>query len=149
MKQNYRIALIIIALLFSVYQSNSQCKSFAKEKAKTQLTPYIHDGNFNSMYFTEGEVAEMFKAFYSGQSYRMIIASDDNLPAVEFKILDSERKVLFDNTEHKLVQKWDFKLESSQQLIISIKVPVSKEHLDSPDNLDVGCVAVLFGFINN
>jgi hypothetical protein len=148
MKPQYRI-LILIALLFSFYQSNSQCKSFAKEKSRTHLPPYIHDGNFNSMYFNEGEVAEMFKSFYSGQSYRMVVASDDKLPPVEFKILDSERKVLFDNTEHKMVQKWDFRLEASQQLIISIKVPVSKEHVDNPDNIDFGCVAVLFGFVNH
>jgi hypothetical protein len=38
---------------------------------------------------------------------------------------------------------WDFKLESSQQLKIVVKVPVSAKKTEFPNS---GCVAIMFGF---
>jgi hypothetical protein len=53
------------------------------------------------------------------------------------------KNVLFDNREHNKTRVWDFNLESSQQLKIAVKVPVSGEESEYPAS---GCVAIMFGF---
>jgi len=62
---------------------------------------------------------------------------------VEFKIVDTRNgKVLYDNSLNDYDWKWDFNLESSQQLKIMVKVPVPETNVDEPQE---GCVAIMFG----
>jgi len=97
MKKIFQVLIIltIIALIPSI--GNAQCKSFAKKVCKAELTPYIHDGNFNAAILTEGEDAELYKTFYAGQNYRIYICGSDALPEIEFQVLDVNRNVLYDN----------------------------------------------------
>ena len=44
------------------------------------------------------------------------------------------------------MMKWDFNLESSQQLKIVVKVPVAEENVEEPAE---GCVAIMFGFMDD
>ncbi|HBX49601.1 MAG: hypothetical protein A2W98_05935 [Bacteroidetes bacterium GWF2_33_38] len=144
-----RIILLIVATAITfafATESNAQCKNFAQKICKLELLPYIHDGIYNATTLAEGETAELFKTFYSGQEYRLAICGDDMLPRVEFEVLDGERNVLFSNKNNNYSKVWDFKLESSQQLIISIQVPTNDK---MSDQLASGCVAVLVGFLNN
>ena len=142
MKNIYQ-AIIILAILVSVpFLGKSQCKSFAKNVCKLELVPYIHDGNYNAAILTEGEDAELYKTFYANQNYRIYICSSESLPPIEFQVLDVERNVLYDNRKSDFNKLWDFKLESSQQLIISLRVKNSE---DETEELISGCVAIMFG----
>ena len=49
----------------------------------------------------------------------------------------------YDNRQHDMTGTWDFTLESSQQLKIVVKVPVSAQKAEFPNS---GCVAIMFGF---
>lgn len=141
------VVLSVIALFFVVpTTSNAQCKNFAKKICKLELLPYIHDGIYNATTLAEGETAELYKTFYSGQEYRIAICGDDLIPKIEFEVMDSDRNILFSNKSKNFTKVWDFKLESSQQLIISIQVPTNDK---VTDQLSSGCVAVLVGFLNN
>jgi len=122
---------------------NAQCKQFAKKTCKVGLTPYQHDGNYHAALLLEGEEAELYKTFYSETDYRIGVCGAGNLNDIEFKIVDSNGKVLYNNREHDFEWKWDFKLESSQQLKIVVKVPVSNGESLEPAE---GCVAIMFGF---
>ncbi|MBN1416517.1 MAG: hypothetical protein JW973_15540 [Bacteroidales bacterium] len=137
-------ALFIIAALFAVdTTTHAQCKGFAKKICKQELTPYIHDGNYDlSAILTEGEEADLYKTFYSGQNYRMVVCGAEPLTKIEFKVMDAYKNVIYDNREHNLSMTWDFKLEASQQLRIVIKVPVSDKQAEYPFS---GCVAILYG----
>lgn len=136
------IAILVSSLSFS---ASAQCKGFAKKVCKLSLVPYIHDGNYDAAILTEGEEAELYKTCYAGQQYRIVVCGSESVPQVEFKVIDANRNVLFDNTKHKMVPSWDFKLEASQQLKIVVKVPVSaKKKADS--EIISGCVAIMFGF---
>jgi hypothetical protein len=138
--------IIVLAIAVSVpLAANAQCKNFAKKICKLELLPYVHDGIYNATVLSEGETAELYKTFYSGQEYRVSICGDENLPPIQFQVLDAERNVLYDNKKHNFSKSWDFKLESSQQLIISIQVQTSDE---LSDQILSGCVAVLVGFMN-
>ena len=142
MKRIYQTLIILTILALVPFYSNAQCKSFAKKVCKLELTPYIHDGNFNAAVLTEGEDAELYKTFYANQNYRIYICGSDALPEIEFQVLDVNRNVLYDNRKNDYSRLWDFKLQSSQQLIISLRVKNSEEE---SDELISGCVAIMFG----
>lgn len=142
MKKIYQILIVLTVLALIPFHGKTQCKSFAKKVCKLELTPYIHDGNFNAAILTEGEDAELYKTFYSGQNYRIYICGSAALPDIEFQVLDVNRNVLYDNRRSNYSRIWDFKLESSQQLIISLRVRNNEEEADE---LISGCVAIMFG----
>jgi len=146
MKKIYQILIVLTVLALIPFQGNAQCKSFAKKVCKLELSPYIHDGNFNAAILTEGEDAELYKTFYAGQNYRIYICGSDALPEIEFQVLDVNRNVLYDNRKNDYSRIWDFDLESSQQLIISLRVKNSEEETDE---LVSGCVAIMFGIKEN
>ncbi|PLX01127.1 MAG: hypothetical protein C0594_14275 [Marinilabiliales bacterium] len=140
------IATILLSFIaLSPVVSNAQCKSFAKKICKSILEPYVHDGIYNATVLSEGETAELFKTFYSGQEYRIAVCGAEDIPNVEFQVLDAERNVLYSNTDNDYSKTWDFKLEASQQLIIAIQVQTADE---LSDEIASGCVAVLIGFMN-
>ena len=142
MKKIYQILIILTILALIPIYGNSQCKSFAKKVCRLELEPYIHDGNFNAAVLTEGEDAELYKTFYAGQNYRIYVCGSGALPDIEFQVLDVSRNVLYDNRKRDYSRIWDFKLESSQQLIISLRVRNSE---GETDELVSGCVAIMFG----
>jgi hypothetical protein len=143
-----KIFVSFIILIMAVAVSNvasAQCKNFAKKICKLELLPYVHDGIYNATVLSEGETAELYKTFYAGQEYRVTVCGDENLPPIQFQVLDAERNVLYDNKKYNYAKSWDFKLQSSKQLIISIQVQTSDE---LHDQILSGCVAVLVGFMN-
>ena len=137
----------LLAFMISIPMAmNAQCKQFAKNTCKAGLEPYQHDGNYHAALLIEGEEAELYKTFYSDRDYRIGVCGAHNLEAVEFKVVDTrDGKVLFDNSLHDHDWKWDFNLESSQQLKIMVKVPVPDANLDEPQE---GCVAIMFGSLD-
>lgn len=135
---------ILIALVFSLPQTGkAQCKGFAKKVCKAELDPFIHDGNYHAAILTEGEEAELYKTFYSDQEYRIAICGSVGLPNVEFQIVDAHRNVLYINRNDNYTNTWDFKLDSSQQLKIVVKVLKAGDGTEEPVS---GCVAIMFGF---
>ena len=142
MKKLSNIIFILIILFAFPLTGKSQCKHFAQQVCKKELAPYIHDGNYNAAILTEGESAEMYKTFYANQNYRIHICGSDALPDIHFQILDVDRNVLYDNKKDDYTSSWDFKAQSSQQLIISLKVKNSNKNTEEPQS---GCVAIMIG----
>jgi hypothetical protein len=137
----YMITLTLAVLI--ALPSQAQCKGFAKKICKLELANYIHDGNYHAAILTEGEEAELYKTFYAGQKYRLAVCGSGDLPAVEYQVVDAYKNVLFDNKQHNMAGTWDFSVESSQQMKIVVKVPVSANKSEYPNS---GCVAIMFGF---
>ena len=134
----------IVACMFILPTTlNAQCKQFAKNTCKAGLDPYQHDGNYHAALLIEGEEAELYKTFYSKRNYRIGVCGAPNLLKIEFKVIDTRSgKVLYDNSMHENDWKWDFNLESSQQLKIMVKVQIPDGNVDEPEE---GCVAIMFG----
>jgi hypothetical protein len=137
------IVLTVLLSLIGSGEAAAQCKGFAKSLCKKELGAYLHDGNYHAAVLVEGEEAELYKTFYSDLDYRLVICGADGLPPIEFSVLDATGKVLFSNREGGLTNIWDFKLESSQQLKIMIKVTTFGIKDELPAS---GCVAIMFGF---
>lgn len=136
---------LLVALLVFTFNLNAgaQCKAFAKKDCLPKLAPYTHDGNYHAAVLVEGEEAELYKTFYSDMDYRVAIVGESKLPEVEFRILDANKNVLYSNTDNKYADTWDFKLQSSQQLKLVVKVTSFNQAGDTPAS---GCVAIMFGF---
>lgn len=145
MKRIIQISFILtLFFAFGSFNANAQCKGFAKKICKAELGSYTHDGNYHAAILVEGEEAELYKTFYSDQEYRVAICGSENLPDIEFKVLDANKTVLYSNADNDFSRTWDFKLESSQQLKLVIKVTTFEELSDDPAS---GCVAIMFGFM--
>lgn len=143
MKKVFQFSLVLALLACVPVVLNAQCKGFAKNICKVELEPFIHDGNYHAAILTVGEEAELYKTFYSDTDYRIAICGSDALPNIEFRVIDSERNVLYTNRSNNYSRIWDFRLESSQQLKLFIKVPASE---GASEEIISGCVAIMFGF---
>jgi hypothetical protein len=140
----YRLIPVLVLFIFATSVNvEAQCKAFCKKVCLPKLGNYTHDGNYHSAILVEGEEAELYKTFYSDMDYRVAICGEDSLPAIEFKILDSNKNVLYSNKDSNYAAVWDFKLQSSQQLKFIIKVTSFNKSEETPAS---GCVSIMFGF---
>ncbi|NMC37805.1 MAG: hypothetical protein GYA41_05730 [Bacteroidales bacterium] len=137
------IPILALLIILSDHDINAQCKAFAKQTCIPALESFTHDGNYHAATLVAGEEAELYKTFYSGMEYRLAVCGDENLPPVEFRVLDANRNVLYSNKESNYSKTWDFKLEASQQLKIVVRVTSAGSQAVTPPS---GCVAIMFGF---
>lgn len=137
------IPILTLILLANSLSVNGQCKAFAKKVCIPELGAYTHDGNYHAAILVEGEEAELYKTFYSDMEYRVAICGDEKLPDVEFRVLDANKNVLYSNKDANYARTWDFKLQSSQQLKLIVKVNSFNKSGETPVS---GCVAIMFGF---
>jgi hypothetical protein len=145
MKKIFHFTVAIAFLTLLPLSVNAQCKGFAKKICKVELAPYIHDGNYHAAILTIGEEAELYKTFYSDTDYRIAVCGSTNLPDIEFRVIDSDRNVLYSNRDKEYSMTWDFRLDASQQLKIFVKVPTAE---GLPEDITSGCVAIMFGFLD-
>ena len=143
MTKLYRIIPTLALILFTSVIVDAQCKAFAKKSCLPLLGSYTHDGNYHAAVLVAGEEAELYKTFYSDMDYRVAICGEDNLPNIEFYVMDSNRNILYSNKDNNYSKTWDFKLQSSQQLKLVIKVSASRQSGSVPAS---GCVSIMFGF---
>lgn len=144
MKNIFSIITFSIALLFFIpdhSQAQTKCKEFAKNVCKEKLKPFFHDGNYNVAILSEGEKAELYKTFYTGQEYRIAICAEEPLLGVEFVIKDENRRVLYSNKDDNHNAIWDFSIEGTQQMIVSLMVLEDRIKKSKRK----GCVAIMFG----
>ena len=139
----YRIIPILALFLITSVIADAQCKAFAKRDGLPLLSGYVHDGNYHAAVLVAGEEAELYKTFYSDMDYRVAICGEATLPDIEFLIIDANRNIIYSNKENNYSKTWDFKLQSSQQLRIVIKVNAASR---TGSALPSGCVSIMFGF---
>ncbi len=132
---------VLFFLLLSSMQGHAQCIGFAKNIARPLLGDFVHDGNYSATILGEGESAELYKTFFEGVEYRLVVAGVNTLPQIRITVTDMHKMVLFDNAHHNFSQKWDFYMQTTQKLVVKIKV---LENDDAETNTG-GCVAILFG----
>ena len=137
--------LFFFGVIFGL-QSNvfGQCKSFTKNECKPKLSPYIYNGQLNSAVLNEGDIAELMITFYSNQDYRIVVCAAEEFGGVEFKLKDVNDQELFTNTDHDMVDFWDFHTKSTQQLMIEVSIPQTS----TGDLYKSGCVSILVGFLD-
>ena len=135
--------IIFAITLFIPEIGVAQCKSFTKKHCISELGDYNFNGQLNTAILSKGQEAELMLSFYSGQKYRMYVCSEEQLGEVEYVIMDTDRNIVYES-KGKEAKLFDFKVPSTQQLILRVEVSgeSTKHALDFQ-----GCVSILVGFI--
>lgn len=136
------LLLLFLVMFLPAYLSvGAQCAGFAKAVVKPELSPFVHDGNFNATILGEGERIVLRKTVFDDIKYRLVVKGVPELPQVRFKLIDDGGDILFDNADHDFTSKWDFDVQTTRSLSVEITVPEDDD--ESSDK--GGCVAILFG----
>jgi hypothetical protein len=98
---------------------------------------FISDGQVYQAFLTE-EAAEFETTLYGGSTYRVVTSAGIKDNFVVFSIIDEEGTVLFTNEKYKNAKYWDFKVESTINCKIELKLDLERK--------SSGCVTMLIGF---
>lgn len=134
--------ILFVVLLFPTLSHAQSCRAFTKKTCRPALENYIHNGQVNSAVLFPGDKADMMLTFYSGQKYRLLVCAQEQLGDVTFRVLDIDRNELY-NSKSKNSNTFDFKVASTQQLVVEVSVP---ESTTTHDMEFQGCISILVGF---
>jgi hypothetical protein len=130
--------LLCLLALFPGF-SRAQCDTVANVCAKNMARQFLSDGQeYRALLLNNDETAEFHSVFYGGTTYRVVACSgliDGNLV---FSVFDSDRNLLFTNSDYKNAPYWDFKVNSTLDCIIEARL--------GGENQGSGCAVVLIGF---
>ncbi len=136
------IAALAGAFLLLSASAQAQCRSFAKNKCVPELAPYKFNETFNGAQLAPGEEAEVNLTFYSGQEYRVMVCVHPILGEVNWKLVDTNNKTVFESLADEPKKHFDLKAASTTQMKVVVWVPTRGKS----DMIHVGCVAILTGF---
>ncbi|CAN5372361.1 hypothetical protein BH09BAC5_BH09BAC5_17080 [soil metagenome] len=121
----------------------AQCsKTWVRKKCVPKISPFIHNGQMNTTTLKEGGKMETTLTFYSGQDYRILICSEETLEEISFTVSDMNGKIIFDSKNHNNTDVWDFKVKTTTDLKVEVKVGKN----EMGNGTATGCVSVLVGF---
>ncbi len=141
MKRLIIISFLISGLLLG-QKAHAQCVKFAEEVGLSLLNTdqYRHDGYLNSIQLASGENIDVVKPFFAGRKYRIVVIADSKVfKHVNFKIINSNNIVIYNNKADDYTSIWEFSPQESQNYIISVQVP------DANTGYKRGCVAIITG----
>ncbi|MDZ4822775.1 MAG: hypothetical protein SH856_04905 [Flavobacteriales bacterium] len=133
------LLLIATALPLATF---AQCRSFTKSNCLPVLQGYVQNDNYNSAVLVPGDEAELLLTFYAGKDYRIVVCAQPRIGDVDYEITDTNQELIHrGNTRDTNI--FDFRMATTQQLIVRIQVPeLTHETAIVPD----GCVAVMVGY---
>ncbi len=145
MKQTYFLkAIVAICIIaFSTPAVNAQCSTFLKKKCMPKIQPFQLNGQVNTSTLTSGQKTSLNLTFYSGQDYRIVVCGQPQLGDLSFKVMDLNKKVVFDSRKNDSPDFWDFKVKNTQQFVVEVQVPESES---TSSVLPTGCVSIMVGF---
>ncbi len=140
MKRIIFVLFLLVAIL--PFYSYAQCNGYSKQTCLPKLNNYIHTGQLNSTKISPGEKVEFMMTFYQGQEYRIIVCAEETLENIVFKVRDTKRRLIYESSGESGLS-FNFKVASTQQLIITLIVP---ETIDKEKNDTKGCISTIVGF---
>jgi hypothetical protein len=137
----YLLALILLAI---PALSEAQCRAFTKNTCLPMLEDYIQNDNYNSAVLVPGDEAEILLTFYANKQYRLAICGHPRLGEVQFEVLDANQEMIYSNKNSTAENKniFDFKMQTTQQLIVRVRVPDNDGAAIKPE----GCVSIMVGY---
>jgi len=133
---------ILIWMAGIVQKIDAQCVTFAENIGLTLLNTenYRHDGYLNSIQLSSGENIDVVKPFFAGKKYRIVVVADSKVfDHVNFKIVNPNKIVIYNNKADDYTSIWEFTPQESQNFIISVQMP------DTKPGFKRGCVAIITG----
>lgn len=140
------ILLLFAIIIFSKNiqaQASASCKNFAKSGFDILDTAvFVHDGRYNALKLSEGDKIDVYKPFYKGRTYKIVVLSEENLQELSFKVINIQRQTLYESETLENAQYWEYTPEKNENLIITVEIPGTEDE----EKIETGCVAVIVGY---
>ncbi|MCB0397024.1 MAG: hypothetical protein KDD36_10240 [Flavobacteriales bacterium] len=130
---------LVFFVVLGVSSSFAQCKGLAKSSCVPQLGDFLPNGRLYQSVLDKGSSGELHMVLNGGQQYRIITCADDKIGNTEWKLLDGNGNVVFDNTEHNNAQVWDIVVNTTQEFTMILETGVK-------NGVGRGCSCVLIGY---
>lgn len=138
MKRIFLLLSLALGLSLSSTDANAQCDTIATICAQNFTKDYLSDGQEYRALLLDDQTAEFHLTLYGGSIYRFGACSGLNNGNLFFRVYDDERNEIFSNKEHEISPYWDFKVESTLEVIVEANLNELKA--------SSGCAVLLVGF---
>lgn len=136
MKKSIAILTFLIFNLSFFFRAEAQCDTIASVCSRHIISPFISDGQQYRALLLADQTAEFHATFYGGGTYRIAACTGLKDGVLLFSVYDEQRNLLFSNKEFKNSPYWDFKVNSTMDVILEATLGGAQS----------GCAVVLIGF---
>ncbi len=143
MKKSKLILLLLIIITLKYEIGHTQCTEFVTSKGFDVLDTgqFVPEGRFDAMTLSQGDYLKVYKSFFRGKSYKVVVIADDVIPDLKFQVKSMQGDVIYDNSNATDPQTWEYTSDKNQNLIIKVELPPTPGTVPKS-----GCVAVILGY---
>tara|TARA_R110002096_G_scaffold432341_4_gene649087 strand:- start:11408 stop:11830 length:423 start_codon:yes stop_codon:yes gene_type:complete len=138
MNKLIKIVFSICIICLASLAANAQCDTIATVCQNNFSKAYLSDGQDYRALLIEDQTAEFHLTLYGGSVYRFGGCSGLENGNLIFRLYDEERNELFSNAEQQMAPYWDFKVNSTLDIIVEANLNLEK--------ISSGCAVLLVGF---
>lgn len=137
-------SLFLLSLTGSAQQTCDSlagvCKKMLKTPGKSadKKAIFVSDGQTYRAFLKDDEASEFQTTFFGGNTYRIAASAGTRENYVIFEVHDNQGNLIFSSADHKNAPYWDFKVESSLDVVINMRLDSNKK--------SSGCAVMLIGF---
>ncbi len=119
----FKMVLVICGFIIVNTASAQISDTVSNICAKHLESQFISDGQqYKALLMNADETAEFHTTLYGGTLYRIAACSGLNDGNLIFSVYDTERNLLFTNSEFKNAPYWDFKIKNTLDCVIEAKL---------------------------
>ncbi len=124
MKKGILKLVLAVGGFIAINSASAQiADTIASQCARHLESQFISDGQqYRALLMNTDETAEFHTTLYGGTLYRIAACSGLSDGNLIFSVYDSERNLLFTNSEFKNAPYWDFKITNSLDCVIEAKL---------------------------
>jgi len=137
-----QIFLILFSLFILSNYINAQCIGFVKTVGFNELDTekYVPEGRYDAITLSEGDYLKVYKSFFRGKTYKVVVVADKQIPLFHFKIKKMNGDLVYDSSENS-DKSWEYISDRNQNLMIEVEL--SNSHSST---IGTGCVAIILGY---
>jgi len=138
-----KLILLIILITLKYEIAHTQCTEFVTSKGFDVLDTgqFVPEGRFDALTLSQGDYLTVYKSFFRGKTYKIVVVADEKIPTLKFQVKSMQGEVIYDNSNAKDPETWEYTSDKNQNLIIKVELPPALGTLPKS-----GCVAVLLGY---
>jgi len=134
-----KILLLFILIIFTKMFGYGQMDKTESDIRSYFSTNYISDGQIYRVMLNQDETGEFQATFFSNIRYRLAFKSTlDGNNKVIYRLLDSDRNVIFSNNNFDNSPYWDFQFSNTMHCIIEVEI--------APGNNTSAIVLMMIGY---
>jgi|GEM_PF-1120908 hypothetical protein len=143
MKTIFRISILSLFVFILHPASRAQCVDFVQTRGYNQLNTqvFVPEGRYDAMILSEGDYLNVYKSFFRGKTYKVVVIAENNIPKINFQIKTMQGEIIYDNSANENSNFWEYTSDKNQNLMICVELP--KVNTGIPKS---GCIAVLMGY---